>query len=152
MNKRVQSRFAERNRQTGFTLIEIMVVVVILGILASVVVINLSDRPDVARVTKAKEDIRGLETALEMYRMDNFQYPSTDQGIEALVKKPETPPQAANYRAGGYLKRLPNDPWGRPYVYLSPGVNGLFDLSTLGSDGQPGGEGFAADIENWSLK
>ncbi|MDY6943027.1 MAG: type II secretion system major pseudopilin GspG [Pseudomonadota bacterium] len=139
-------------RERGFTLIEIMVVVVILGILAAVIVPNIMDRPDVARITKAKQDVRAIETALNLYRLDNFRYPTTDQGVEALVTKPNISPVPSNYKAGGYLGRLPKDPWGNDYIYLSPGVHGEFDLSSLGADGRLGGEGFNADINNWELE
>jgi general secretion pathway protein G len=137
--------------QSGFTLIEIMVVVVILGILAAVVVPRIMDNPDKARITKAKQDIRVLESTLNLYKLDNFNYPSTQQGLEALVTKPSGEPAAPNYKSGGYVKSLPKDPWGNPYQYLQPGVKGEFDLFSLGSDNRPGGEGVAADIGNWDL-
>ncbi|MDY6812592.1 MAG: type II secretion system major pseudopilin GspG [Pseudomonadota bacterium] len=145
-------RAPQRGRQAGFTLIEIMVVVVILGILAAIVVPNVMDRPDAARVVKARQDLRSLETTLNLYRLDNFRYPTTDQGLEALVDEPTYAPVPPNYKDGGYLDRLPTDPWGNPYVYLSPGTHGAFDLSSLGADGQPGGEGMDADINNWELE
>lgn len=140
-----------RASQRGFTLIEIMVVVVILGILAAVVVPRIMDRPDDARIAKAKQDIRVLESALNLYKLDNFYYPSTQQGLEALVAKPSGEPQPKNYKQGGYIKSLPKDPWGNPYQYLSPGVKSDVDIFTLGADNQPGGEGAAADIGNWNL-
>ncbi|TXH03536.1 MAG: type II secretion system protein GspG [Nevskiaceae bacterium] len=140
-----------RASQRGFTLIEIMVVVVILGILAAVVVPRIMDRPDDARIAKAKQDIRVLESALNLYKLDNFYYPSTQQGLEALVTKPSGEPQPKNYKQGGYIKSLPKDPWGNPYQYLSPGVKSDVDIFTLGADNQPGGEGAAADIGNWNL-
>lgn len=140
-----------RASQRGFTLIEIMVVVVILGILAAVVVPRIMDRPDDARIAKAKQDIRVLESALNLYKLDNFYYPSTQQGLEALVTKPSGEPQPKNYKQGGYIKSLPKDPWGNPYQYLSPGVKSDIDIFTLGADNQPGGEGAAADIGNWNL-
>ncbi len=140
-----------RFRQSGFTLIEIMVVVVILGILAAVVVPRIMDRPDQARIIKAKQDIRALEAALNLYRLDNFRYPTTDQGLEALTSKPTSSPEPANWKAGGYIDRLPKDPWGGAYQYLNPGEHGEFDLYTLGADVSPGGEGVNADIGNWSL-
>ncbi|MGV6816489.1 MAG: type II secretion system major pseudopilin GspG [Thiotrichales bacterium] len=140
-----------KTTQKGFTLIEVMVVVVILSILAAVVVPRIMDNPDKARVTKAKQDIRVLETALNAYRLDNFQYPTTDQGLDALVEKPTSAPEPRNWKAGGYIVRLPVDPWGTPYQYLSPGENGEIDIYSLGADGQPGGEGIAADIGNWDL-
>ena len=140
-----------RHRQSGFTLIEVMVVVVILSILAAIVVPRIMDRPDQARIVKAKQDIRSLEAALNLYRLDNFNYPTTEQGLEALVSPPSAPPEAPNWKEGGYLDRLPKDPWGNDYQYLSPGEHGAFDLYSLGADGQPGGEGAAADIGNWNL-
>jgi general secretion pathway protein G len=141
-----------RRRQRGFTLIEIMVVVVILGILAAVVVPRIMDRPDQARMVKAKQDIRMLESQLNMYKLDNFYYPSTQQGLDALVTKPAGDPEPRNYRSGGYIAKLPKDPWGQPYQYLQPGTkSGDFDLFSLGADGRPGGEGPAADVGNWDL-
>ncbi len=139
------------SRHTGFTLIEVMVVVVILGILAAVVVPRIMDRPDEARLVKARNDIRALQTQLNLYRLDNFVYPSTDQGLEALVQSPSGQPEAPNWRSGGYLDRLPRDPWGRPYQYLHPGQHGEFDVYSLGADGRPGGEGINAEIGNWNL-
>jgi general secretion pathway protein G len=136
----------------GFTLIEVMVVVVILGILAAIVVPRIMDNPDKARVVKAKQDIRTLESALNLYNLDNYVYPSTDQGLEALVEKPFGSPEAPNWKPGGYVDRLPKDPWGQPYQYLSPGVHGHIDIYTLGRDGQPDGEGVDADIGNWNLE
>jgi len=135
----------------GFTLIEVMVVVVILGILAALVVPNIMGRPDEARVTKARQDLRAIESALELYRLDNFNYPSTDQGIEALVEKPAGAPEAPNWKEGGYLDRLPRDPWGNPYHYLNPGEHGPIDLYSLGADRTRGGERMNADIGNWEL-
>lgn len=135
----------------GFTLVEIMIVVVILGILAAVVVPSLMDRPDVARVAAAKSDIAVISQQLKLYRLDNTVYPSTDQGLSALVVKPTTNPLPANWKAGGYLSKLPIDPWGKPYQYLNPGRNGEIDVYSLGADGQPGGEGANADIGSWSL-
>lgn len=141
----------KRKRMGGFTLIEIMVVVVILGILAALIVPNIMDRPDMARVAKTKQDLRALQTALNLYRLDNYRYPTTDQGLEALVEKPSIEPLPPAYRKGGYLERMPKDAWGRPYLYLSPGVHGEVDISSLGADGQPGGEGVNADIQSWAL-
>jgi general secretion pathway protein G len=138
--------------QAGFTLIEIMVVVVILGILAAIVVPKVMDRPDAARITKAKQDIRAIQSALDLYKLDNYNYPSTDQGLEALVTKPSGTPEARNWKQGGYLDRLPKDPWGNEYQYLSPGSHGNVDIFTLGADGRPGGEGVNADIGNWSIE
>ncbi len=138
--------------QRGFTILEVMVVVVILGILAAVVVPRVMDRPDAARVTKAKLDLRAIEEALNQYKLDNFVYPSTDQGLEALVQKPSGSPEAPNWKRDGYLARLPKDPWGRHYQYISPGSHGAIDIYTLGADGRPGGEEANADIGNWSLE
>jgi general secretion pathway protein G len=137
--------------QLGFTLIEIMVVVVILGILAALVAPNVIRRIDDARITKAKQDIRAYETALNLYRMDNFRYPTTEQGLEALVKQP-TDPNIKNWKQGGYIQNLRKDPWGNDYSYISPGAHGDYDLFTLGADGQPGGEGSDADIGSWDIE
>lgn len=136
----------------GFTLIEIMVVVVILGILAAIAVPRIMDRPDVARVTKAKQDIRTIESALKLYRLDNFRYPTTEQGLEALVEKPGIQPEPKNWKPGGYLERLPTDPWGEPYHYRNPGDHGEVDVYSYGRDGRPGGEDTDADIGNWNLE
>lgn len=135
------------HKQTGFTLIEIMVVVVILGILAALVVPKIMSRPDDARITKVKQDIQAISAALELYRLDNFIYPDTDEGLEALVTRPASDPK--NWKEGGYLASNPTDPWGNPYQYLSPGTRSEFDLYSLGADGQPGGVGAARDIGNW---
>lgn len=140
-------------RASGFTLIEIMVVVVILGILAAIIVPKLADQPDKARVAKAQQDIRALESALQLYKLDNFYYPSTQQGLEALVQKPSGDPPARNWKPGGYVQRLPKDPWGQPYQYLSPGVkNSDYDVFSYGADGKPGGDGVDADIGNWNIE
>jgi len=136
-------------RQAGFTLIEILVVVVILGILATVVVPKFMEEPDKARAARARQDIQALVTALNVYRLDNYNYPSTDQGLAALVQKPSGTPEAPNWRNGGYIERMIKDPWGRDYLYLSPGQRGEIDVYTLGADGRPGGEGKDADIGNW---
>lgn len=135
--------------QRGFTLIEIMVVVVILGILAALVVPQVMNRPDQAKVTVAKGDIKAIAAALDMYKLDNFSYPSTQQGLEALVSRPSGSPQPRNWNADGYLKRLPKDPWGNDYQYLSPGTQGPYDLYSLGADGKQGGSDLNADIGNW---
>lgn len=141
------------NKQTqhGFTLIEVMIVVVILGILASIVVPKIMGRPDEARATRTQQDIRAIGAALDLYRLDNFSYPSTDQGLEALVTKPGNLPQGARWKQGGYLDQLPNDAWGRPYFYLRPGVHGEYDLYSFGADGVEGGSEANADIGNWTL-
>lgn len=138
---------SSHRRQTGFTLIEIMVVVVILGILAAIVVPRIMDRPEQARIIKAQQDIRTLETMLQAYKLDNFQYPSTEQGLEALVEEPTGLPEAKNWQSGGYLQRLPKDPWGNPYLYLRPGRHSEFDLYSQGPDQQSS----ADDIGNWML-
>lgn len=139
--------------QRGFTLIEVMVVVVILGILAAVVVPRVMDRPDQARVTKAQNDIRALESALNLYRLDNFNYPTTDQGLGALVQKPSGTNAARNWRTGGYIDRLQKDPWGNEYQYLRPGREGRdYDLYSLGADGRSGGTGVNTDIGNWNAE
>ncbi len=138
-------------KQSGFTLLEVMVVVVILGILASFVVPNLLGNKEKADQQKAITDIVALENALDMYKLDNSVYPTTDQGLDALVNKPSNP-EPRNYRDGGYIKRLPSDPWGNEYQYLSPGDNGTIDIFTLGADGQEGGEGPASDIGNWNMQ
>ena len=137
--------------QNGLTLIEILIVVVILGVLASVIVANVADSPDKARVTAARADIATLVQALKMYRLDNTAYPTTEQGLRALVQKPTTAPVPANWKTGGYLERLPNDPWGTPYQYLQPGRMGEIDVFSLGADKLPGGEGSGADIGSWNL-
>lgn len=136
----------------GFTLIEVMVVVVILGILAALVVPKIMSRPDDARLAKARQDIRTIEAALNLYKLDNYVYPTTDQGLEALVTKPTIPPEPRQWKSGGYLDRLPQDPWGRNYLFLQPGQKSDIDIYSLGADGQQGGEGINADLGNWTLK
>ena len=135
--------------EAGLTLIELMVVVVILSILAVVIVPRVIDRPDQARVARAQADINALSAALDLYRLDNGRYPTTDQGLQALVQRPSSPPEPRNWAEGGYIDRLPDDPWGRPYQYLAPGVHGAYDLFSLGADGRPGGTGVDAVIGNW---
>ena len=139
----------KRRREAGFTLVELMVVIVIIGLLTTIVVINVLPSQDKARVEKAKADIALIEQALEMYRLDNLNYPSTGDGLNALVSPPASLAQGGRYRAGGYLKRLPEDPWGNAYQYASPGQHGTFDVSSMGADGRPGGEGDNADLGNW---
>ena len=140
-----------RHRQSGFTLIEIMVVVVILAVLGALVVPNILGKVDTARITAAKTDIRSIGTALDLYRLDNFKYPTTEQGLGALVKQPADP-TITNYPAGGYLKQIPKDPWGNAYLYTSPGADGReYDILSYGRDGKPGGEGPDADIASYSL-
>ena len=129
---------------SGFTLIEILIVVVILGILGAVVVPNILSRPDTARVQAAQTDLRALSQTLEIYRLDNFQYPSSEQGLESLVDRPSGFPEPKNWNPEGYLKKLPTDPWGSPYLYEKTGSS--YSLISLGADGQEGGEGFDADI------
>ncbi|QVM93516.1 type II secretion system major pseudopilin GspG [Pseudomonas entomophila] len=143
-----RSARGRRFRQQGFTLIEIMVVVVILGILAAMVVPKVLDRPDQARATAARQDIAGLMQALKLYRLDNGGYPNQNQGLKVLVEKPA---QAKDGQWRAYLDRLPNDPWGRPYQYLNPGANGEIDVFSLGADGQAGGDGVNADLGSWQL-
>jgi general secretion pathway protein G len=133
----------------GFTLIEVLIVVLILGVLAAVVVPRVLDRPNEARITAAQADIRTLTQALKLYKLDNGSFPSTDQGLRALVERPSGTPAATNWKTGGYIERLPKDPWGTDYQYLFPGVKGEFDLYSLGADRAPGGEGNSADIGNW---
>jgi len=136
-----------KKSQTGFTLIEVMVVVVILGILAAVVVTKVADRPDEAKLVKVKQDILTFESALNLYKLDNDIYPTSEEGLEALVEKPAN---ARNWKQGGYVARLQNDPWNTPYQYLSPGENSQIDIYSFGADKQPGGEGINADVGNWS--
>jgi len=141
-----------RNRHLGFTLIEIMVVVVILAVLGALVVPKVLENVDKARVSRAQSDIRAIETALDLYRLDNFKYPTTEQGLAALVKQP-VDPSITNYRSGGYLPTLPKDPWNRPYLYASPGTDGRdYDITSYGRDGKPGGEGYDADISTSTLE
>lgn len=140
-----------KKRQKGFTLIEIMVVVVIIGLLATLVLPRVLGRQDEAFVAKAKADIRALSSALKLYKLDNFNFPSTDQGLEALTSKPGGSPVAKHWKKGGYIDRLPSDPWSNSYQYLSPGEKMEFDLWSYGSDGQTGGEDVAADVGNWNL-
>lgn len=137
--------------QKGFTLIEIMVVVVILGILAGIVVPKLLDRPEEARRTKAQVQIKSIEEALALYKLDSGFYPSTEQGLQALVAKPEIGRVPSRYRDGGYLKKVPVDPWGTNYAYLSPGMHDDADIISYGSDGEPGGEGKDADVNSWEI-
>ncbi|MGM0913014.1 MAG: type II secretion system major pseudopilin GspG [Pseudomonadota bacterium] len=137
--------------QSGFTLLEIMVVIFILGLLVAIVAPNVLSNQDDAMRQKARADIATLEQALDMYRLDNLRYPSSDQGLEALVTRPSQAPQPDNYRQGGYVRRLPVDPWGNAYRYRHPGEHADIDIYTLGADERPGGEGQDADIGNWML-
>lgn len=140
---------AQRAPDAGFSLLELMVVVVILSILALVIVPRVIDRPDQARAARAQSDIAAIQAAVNLYRLDNFRYPTTEQGLEALVTPPSSEPAPENWAAGGYMDRVPQDPWGRPYQYLQPGVHGDFDVFTYGADGAPGGTGADADIGSW---
>ena len=135
----------------GFTLVELMVVIVIIGLLATIVAINVIPATDTARVEKAKADISTIEQALEQYRLDNLSYPSQTDGLQALISPPASLAQPQRYRRGGYIKKLPDDPWGRAYSYAVPGQKGAFDISSLGADGQPGGESENADIFSSAL-
>jgi general secretion pathway protein G len=142
-------------REKGFTLIEIMVVVIILGLLAGLVLPRILGQEEKARVEAAKVQIRALEGALDAWKLDNGFYPSTDQGLDALIKKPETGRIPSKWREGGYLKpaRIPKDPWGKDYVYISPGSEGReYEIISYGADGEPGGEGNNADIESWKIQ
>ena len=136
-----------RARPTGFTLIEIMVVLVIIGVLAALIAPNVLDRASDAKVTAARTDVNNLMQALKLYKLDNQRFPSGEQGLEALVRKPTAGPAPPNWKP--YLDKLPNDPWGRPYQYLNPGVKGEIDVFSLGADGQPGGEGHSSDVGSW---
>jgi general secretion pathway protein G len=145
------SRRPGARRARGFTLIEIMVVVIIIGLLASVVVLNILPNVDKAKVSKAKQDIQSMELALSEFYLDNSKYPTSEQSLAALVQQP-TDPSIKHWKPGGYLERVSKDPWGNPYLYVYPGTHGkAFDLYTLGADGQPGGDGINADIGNWNL-
>ena len=141
----------EERGDGGFSLLELMVVVVIMSILALVIVPRVIDRPDQARVARVQTDLAALQNALQLYRLDNFQYPTTEQGLQALVEKPTRDPVPQNWATGGYIDRLPSDPWGGDYQYLSPGVNGEVDVFTYGADGTTGGEGPNADLGPWSF-
>ncbi|KWT97359.1 MULTISPECIES: type II secretion system major pseudopilin GspG [unclassified Variovorax] len=136
-----------RALQRGFTLIELMVVLVIIGVLAALIVPNVIERADDARVTAARTDVNNLMQALKLYRLDNQRYPTAEQGLPALLARPTTGPAAPNWKQ--YVEKLPNDPWGRPYQYMNPGLKGEIDVFSLGPDGQPGGEGKNADIGSW---
>ena len=140
-----------RRQMQAFTLIEVMVVVAILAVLAALIVPRVMSRPDEARVVAARQDIAALMQALKLYRLDNLRYPSTEQGLGALIERPTLAPLPSNWKPGGYLERLPRDPWGHPYQYLYPGLRGEVDVFSLGADGTTGGEGFDADIGSWNL-
>jgi len=138
-------------RARGFTLIEVMVVIVILGVLAALIVPKVMGRADEARVSAAKQDIATLVQALKLYKLDNLRYPTTEQGLQALVKKPSIAPLPPNWKGNGYVEKLPKDPWGAPYQYLQPGTHGEIDVLSLGADSAVGGEGNDADIGSWEL-
>jgi general secretion pathway protein G len=142
---------SSRATARGFTLIEIMVVIVILGVLAALVVPRVLDRPDEARIVAAKSDIAAIMQALKLYRLDNQRYPTADQGLAALVTKPATEPSPPNWKPNGYLEKLRNDPWGQPYQYLNPGLKGEIDVYSLGADSKRGGTGADADVGSWDL-
>lgn len=142
----------QTTRDAGFSLLELMVVVVIMSILALVIVPRIIDRPDQARVSRAQTDLATLENAINLYKLDNLRYPTTEQGLAALVTAPLTDPVPENWASGGYIKALPQDPWGKPYQYLSPGVHGDFDIFTFGADGVSGGDGTNADIGTWTAR
>jgi len=145
----MKKRFGVSRPASGFTLIEILVVIVILGILAALIVPRVMDRPDQARVTAARADIAAIIGALKLYKLDNGTYPSPEQGLEALVKKPDRGEIPRNWKSGGYLERLPADPWGHDYQYLYPGIRGEVDVFSFGRDGKSGGEDYDADIGSW---
>ncbi|MCX8518974.1 MAG: type II secretion system major pseudopilin GspG [Methylophilaceae bacterium] len=138
-------------QQQGFTLIELMIVIVIMGILASLIVPKIMGRPDEARIIAAKQDIASIMQVLKLYKLDNQSVPTTEQGLQALVTKPTLSPVPNNWKSPGYLDKLPKDPWGQPYQYLAPGLHGEIDVFSLGADASPGGEGNDADIGSWEL-
>jgi general secretion pathway protein G len=144
----------KKNTQAGFTLIELMVVIVILGLLAGVIIPRFMGETDKAKVATTKMQIASLESALKMYKLDNGSYPSTEQGLQALVEAPTAGNLPTNWRKGGYLEKgkVPKDPWKNDYIYICPGSHGDFDLSSYGADGEPGGEGFDKDINNWEIE
>ncbi len=140
------------SKQSGFSLIEILVVLVIMGLLISVVAPTVLNRTDEARIQKVYADFKSIETALKIYRLDNYNYPTTEQGLQALLEPSSLSPQPRNFKEGGYLAEIPMDPWGRPYLYLSPGENSSVDIYTLGADGISGGDDQNADFGNWESR
>lgn len=146
-----RSAHAGSGSAAGFTLIEILVVIVILGIIAALVVPKVLERPDEARVIAARSDIATIMQSLKLYRLDNQRYPTTEQGLGALVARPTQAPLPPNWKPNGYLERMPKDPWGQPYQYLNPGLRGEIDVFSFGADGQPGGTGVDADVGSWDL-
>ncbi len=157
MNKKVRDKkgrgWSLLRGKSGFTLIELMVVIVILGILAAIIAPRIIGRTDEAKVTEARVQIKNFETSIKLYKLDNGRYPSTEQGLDALIAKPAAGLIPRNWRKGGYLEnsRIPMDPWGNPYIYASPGLHGDYDILSLGGDGARGGEGFDSDVESWDL-
>ena len=148
--RHASNSYRTTRRHAGFTLIEIMVVVVIMGVLAALLVPRLMGRTDDARILAAKQDTATLMQALKLYRLDNQRYPTTEQGLHALIARPTNGPQPANWKSGGYIDRLNKDPWGNPYQYVSPGTRNEVDIFSFGADGQPGGTGNDADIGSWA--
>ncbi len=149
MTKRVFQTIQDQKTQKGFTLIEIMVVIVIIGVLATLIIPRLMSRPDEARVIAARQDVATIVSALKLYRLDIGRYPTSEQGLKALIAKPSEEPIPTNWKMGGYLDRLPNDPWGKPYQYLNPGLKGEMDVFSFGADGKLGGVELDTDIGNW---
>lgn len=147
LSAHLSARSRARQRGAGFTLIELMVVLVIIGVLGALIVPNLLDRTDDARATAARTDVNNIVQALKLYKLDNLRYPTAEQGLQALIARPSAPPEPRNWRV--YLEKLPNDPWGNPYQYLNPGVKGEVDVMSFGADGKSGGEGRDADIGSW---
>lgn len=147
-----RTREGHAAREAGFSLLELMVVVVILSILTLVIAPRIMDRPDQARIARVQADLKVLESAVSIYRLDNYTYPTTEQGLRALVERPTIEPLPPNWAQNGYIDRLPQDPWGRPYQYLQPGLHGPFDVFSLGADGVAGGEGADADMGSWTAR